>query len=409
MSIPRSRDLSYSLADHHGIWCCYCFKYILPNEYNAHHILKQYWVRKRFGPRFPVGPTVPAHCGECHQGGIQHFADAATEHLKQVLERVDLYDELTRDLLAKRAHDQGLYWVATLINLDTARSFAAQDRRDEMLTTVEYLLGAAAGTRGLSSLQRHLPLRRQESQTPGILLHLASGAANMGTHIKARDILRSAEEALDRLPSRRRQRWAVSRHLRRAQIERSELDSEIAAELSPSNYSKATALLLRSQILRAQGSPNHRVRARELLETLLAHGDQVSWLYRATGWLNFAYHILDSYRLPKSTLRKAYQLLVEAQYVFVMLGLLGTPEPTTLLRGHIITQNFTPTDLLLALPEFSKFSREDCLEMRQQTMAASLLREQMVLTLTDWWHGYIKESTLSRHRIDGTPNLLLKG
>jgi hypothetical protein len=395
MPLPRPGDWRYSLADHHGVWCCYCFKYIGPSEFNAHHILKQHWIRKRFGPRFPVGPTVPAHCGECHQGGIQHFADAATEHLKQVLERVDLYDEPTRDRLAKRAHDQGLYWVATLINLDTARSLASQNRRDEMLTTVEYLLGSAAGTRGIHSLPKHLPLRHDEAQSPGVLLHLASGAANMGFHTRARDLLRSAEETLGRLPSKRRLRWAASHHLRRAQIERSERDSEIAGELSVSDYSKTTALLLRSQIFRAQGSPVLRARARELLEDLLARGDQVSWLYRATCWLNFAYHVLDSDRLPKDTLRVAYRLLVKAQYVFVMLGLLGTPEPTTLLRGHTLKHNFTPVDLLLSLTEFSKFSPEECLDMRQQAIAASWLREQMIMALTDWWHGYVKEAHAS--------------
>jgi hypothetical protein len=176
MALPKKELWGQTLADRHGVWCCYCFKYITSKGFNAHHILRQDWVRKRFGPGFPLGPVAPVCCGDCHQGSMQRYADAATEHLRRVLgdyrddPRIG-YDSRMRDLLAKRAHDQGFYWVSTLINLDTAQTLAIQDRRDEMLTSIEFMMASAAGTQGLRKISPFLPLRSNEWEQPGVLLH----------------------------------------------------------------------------------------------------------------------------------------------------------------------------------------------------------------------------------------------
>jgi hypothetical protein len=111
--------------------------------------------------------------------------------------------------------------------------------------------------------------------------------------------------------------------------------------LGPSEYSYLTSKLLLGWNELSEGKPG----AREHFDEVLASLNWASWLYVAEALFGIACHALLSGSDGKD---RIYQWLVQAQYVYVLLGLqgmphtllpakLGIPNEVSCFPGHLLT------------------------------------------------------------------------
>jgi len=147
--------------------------------------------------------------------------------------------------------------------------------------------------------------------------------------------------------------------------------------VGPAGYSYLTSLLLCGwNSLSAEEPP-----ALNQFEEVLEHLESAPWLYVAEALFGKACHAL---RFKTHKLERIYQWLCQAQYIYVVLGLQGTPhthlsrivpvpDDTTCFPGHVIQ-----TDL------FSGLSPQQRLDLRREALGTR--SEQ------DWLYSALLES-----------------
>lgn len=100
----------------------------------------------------------------------------------------------------------------------------------------------------------------------------------------------------------------------------------------------------------------------------------MSWLYRAESWFGRA--VLH---LQQGKPRQAYRLLVASQYVYVLLGLQGTPHPAMPVPAAD-RSDCVPADVLRD-PRFDPIGREERSDLRRLAIIESSLRRDLALHL----------------------------
>src|SRR5688572_7715053 len=85
MAVSFSARRSFSLLDHHGPWCGWCLKTILPNQpKEVHHVLPTEAVRKLLRWDFRLPWTIPAHHA-CHREQLQLMSGGLSAFLQRAL------------------------------------------------------------------------------------------------------------------------------------------------------------------------------------------------------------------------------------------------------------------------------------------------------------------------------------
>ena len=352
-----------SLADHDALWCVFCLAPIRDDspggdlEYpfvasdkralDLHHPFLQSMFSERIKrpllpPSFPVGWTVPAH-RECH-GVHKNDAQGVAEYVQSILVKED---QQYREDRAREWHDKGLYWHSLAMNADTLSRFSAALQLERKATLMERQLASAAGIRSrvhpVSERAIHETVPPEHRSR--VLYHLVNRQANRGHEKAAQSTYKSAQELLGHATRRESaDHIALSSMLRRAQVERTVKAGDQAVkeayEILGQSYSHLTALLLRGWNAIAE----ERRDARESFEQVMENVSWASWLYVAEALFG-----KTCCSLLRESCRKdrAYQGLVQAQYIYVVLGLqvtphtrlpakLGVPSDTSCFPGHVL-------------------------------------------------------------------------
>ena len=414
MAYPIKSSWPQTLADQHGVWCAWCLQYIKPAEFQEqilpkrrlewHHVHPKASIRKRFGDRFPLGWTIPAHSRDCHQPTLQTFASATDAYL-QYLETApfNLTDprsrvgrmgerdpylkflqssathEETRDRHAQRLHDEGFYWLSALIKETIIRDILKQQehRRSEASDRVlEYQVASAAGFR------HRFPPRFSRVKPPNrplLLLNQANLEANRGNRESAMQLLEYAKELLRKGFPTQRDSLRLPLMLRSAQIDRQPKAAEDAIrESRGSSYSHNTALILAGFFHLESGTRQSTNRAESCFNEVL-EGEHVSWLYEAESYFGLAAIALKRNRPA----RIAFERLEAAQYIYLMLGLLGTPHPLIPISGSCSAACPMPGDVLMKSAEFapSKLKKKTCFMLRMHAIRETELQTRLLGTL----------------------------
>jgi hypothetical protein len=415
MAYPAKSFWPRTLADQHGVWCAWCLKYIRPIEFQEevlpsklrlewHHVHPKTSIRKRFGERFPRGWTVPAHSRDCHQPTLQTFAFATDAYLQYLehapfdladyhsrasrsqnrdpylrsLQFVPLDDE-TRDRQAQRLHDEGYYWLSALVKETIIRDILKRQgyRHSEASDRViEYQIASAAGIR------HRLPSRFSKEKLPDrplLILNQANLEANRGNRELAMQLFKHAKELLHGRFLKQSDSFRLPLLLRSAQIDRHPESADRAVrESDRSPYSHKTALILAGFVHLESGTQQSLNRAESCFQEVLQSAN-VSWLYRAESYFGLASIALKKSR-PTTT---AFKLLEAAQYIYLMLGLQGTPHPLI----HLSTSGSgacpMPGDVLMNCADFapSKLKKKTCLMLRREAIYETDLQTRLLGTL----------------------------
>ncbi|HWY22045.1 MAG TPA: hypothetical protein VNX26_12545 [Candidatus Acidoferrum sp.] len=368
------------MADHDNLWCVFCLAPIRDDppgcdlDYplgvlELHHPFAQSMFGKKIKepllrPSFPLGWTVPAHA-TCHE---EHYSDAF-EVAGYVLRWLRSRDRQSREGWAQKSHDQGLYWHSLAMNADTLRRFSAELQPEEKATLIERQLSSAAGIRSRvhplseSAIYETVPPEHRSR----VLYHLANRQANRGHEKAAHSTFKGAEELRRHAaPGEGADRLVLSSMLRRAQVERTVAAGDEALRkaretLGPKQYSFLTAWLLRGW----NAITEERSDARESFDLVLANATWASWLYVAEALFG---KTCCSMLWESCRKERAYQWLVQAQYIYVMLGLqvtphtrlppkLGVPSDASCFPGHVLVSG-----------RFGDFSAEKRRALREEAI-----------------------------------------
>ena len=110
--VKRARAI---LSDHHGVWCAWCLRYIVPEDaFEFHHILgRKREIREKLGFEPWVVPVhAPSH--HCHRGGIQDYSDEAARTLLDAVDKSPHQSEQF-ELLCRRAFYRGYFPACFLL------------------------------------------------------------------------------------------------------------------------------------------------------------------------------------------------------------------------------------------------------------------------------------------------------
>lgn len=386
-----------TLADRSGVWCVFCLEKIPeplsydavrypPHSLEEHHPLPQSTFRdvvQELLPRnFPVGWTVPAH-KSCH---AEYYDDGTrvSSALKHALAITNLQD---RDSWARKQYDAGVYWLPMIMIAHTLRHFShlLEPSARAHLIARKFAAGAGVRSRVHPFPAAQIALTVPDSHKMEVFNHLANVRANRGHLGAAREAFSIAKSYRHKASSSELNLVQLSYKNRRAQVERTVnagKDAVIEARrvVGTAGYSYLTALLLCGWNSLSADEPS----ALNQFDELLEHLDSASWLYVAEALFGKACHAL---RFKTYSLEKIYQWLSLAQYIYVFLGLQGTPhtnlsniapvpEDTTCFPGHVIQ-----TELFLPL------SAEQRLELRKEAIGKRGDTDWLYLSLLESLSG----------------------
>jgi len=129
-----------------------------------------------------------------------------------------------------------------------------------------------------------------------------------------------------------------------------------------------TAYVLAGHIL----TPEKPTRARTYFESILAEGQDSSWLYRAESLFGIASLMLRS----RESLNNAYKCLSLAQYIYGALGLQGTPHPET--HERLTNDDVTPRAVLEYDPQIATLTKGERLGLRQAAILYSGVQTELL-------------------------------
>jgi hypothetical protein len=284
-----------------------------------------------------------------------------------------------------------------IMNAHTLRHFGHLLEPTERARLIARKFAAAAGVR---SHIHPYPAARIALEVPDqnkmeVFNHLANVRANRGYLSAARAAYSAAKGykgCRDKASAAESDLVNLSSLNRRAQVERTvcagvDAVKEAKTIVGTTGYSYLTALLLYGwNSLSADEKP-----ALNQFEEVLAHLESAPWLYIAEAIFGKACHAL---RFGTHGIARIYQWLCQAQYIYIVLGLQGTPhtqlsniaavpEDTSCFPGHMLQ-----TDLFIGL------SAQYRLELRKEAVGES--HEQ------DWLYRSLLESLAGGERGDRT-------
>jgi hypothetical protein len=331
-------------------------------------------------PKFPSRWTVYVH-RSCHNRGktvadMQDSATAATARLKLMQSppfATSNEAELSRlEGEARAAHESGFYGISVFQKEILRSSLLRMGEVDASLRVLEFGLASLAGVRGTEPVDLNTFASGLARDRPLAVLHTANHASNVA-NAKAQQYLDHGRDLLDGPARQQRDELALDLMLRTAQVERTAVAADQAigeAITRGSVYRVDTARVIAAMIALSEG----RSVAQHHLEALISQDRNVSWLYRAESWLGKAVLSIQQ-RKP----RDAYRLIVASQYVYILLGLQGTPHPALpVAAGN--RADCMPADLLRD-PQFEAINRDERLELRQMAIIESSLRRDLALHL----------------------------
>jgi hypothetical protein len=348
------------------------------------------YLAEYFDKGVPGGWTVPVH-RRCHRE-LQRSSDNLPFFIEELVD--ELRDGLGFAQVTEPLHVDGNFWTAALATRRYAAEVSHPPTSSEAWANEAQESRYGAGTnrarRWSSRYARH---HIRESRRVDVLLGLANMSANAGLRTKAERALSEADALIGGSPPDLLQ----SAYLRRAaQVRREPAIAESAMRASePKTYSWFTARMIAASI-RQERDP---FRARDLYDEVFDVGGTLSWLYRAQSWFGLACcSVGPELRFSRADRRLALQRLYAAQYVLVMLGLLGVAFPTIPLADTAPVH--MPGDLLMALAESLDVTMAECIDLRQSAIADRGLRVAVLNCLNP---GSRPASSVSAWRdLDGT-------
>jgi hypothetical protein len=421
VSLPQQpAEYRVNLADSYGPWCAWCLQYLCPSpptpcaglDVHRHHMIRRNWIElnltysRRDFRRHPLEWTVFVH-EACHRGRatrgspptLQSYTDAISRNLQgldpnstdflgedrlaKLQERFNTLDERARE-----THEAGLYQLSMVFK--GFRS-AVQERIEKRPGPTELgaqEVGSLAGVRHRTPLK--LPARDALERDPRLAYHLANYFSDRGMLQEAVATLEKGDEELRRSSARAQDEYATDRLLRHAQVLRSANAAAEALSEEREGYRAHTALVMTAWVEFGRGRYGGSL---EAADALLSPTTSIAWLFRAEGCFAKAATMLSDPLVhgpeARERNRQAYQFLVQAQYICVLLGLQATPHPEVRDRLHMakgdVRQQWstTPGDVLLESGGFDRlaFAAKELAELRVEAILASGLRTQIIASL----------------------------
>lgn len=404
------------LVDRGGEWCAWCLAYFEPSASaeetrEANHMLPKKWFVTRFPGagrtyrHFPLEWTVRAH-RRCHRGPrrLRVFQESS-DGLRDALNRYDPSDKFeggsdwsggwTRsrgsfdlrelDEGARRAHEAGVYPVSAVLKWMLREAKLSSGYPERELDDVFHLeVSSLAGVR--HRWQLHLDPATLRRGGPRLAYTYTNYLSDRGDMVGARALMALADGLYDDASTRARADFRPDRTLRHAQVDRTWHASAeaIAATQGGDVYRSNTALVIASTV--ALQSRDTLRRAHDRAEELLSRPG-LSWLYQAEAWF-----VLGCLELMKPhgwrEVGEAYQCLVRAQYIYVMLGLQGTPHGglgTDLIPDG--RDDALPSDVLLTSRLMPDLPRSRCLDLRAEAILDGRphsLQDRLLASLAEW-------------------------
>jgi len=395
VSHPPEKLWPLTLADHHakdrGLWCANCLDYIhrpvgRQNQRQAlqnHHQLPMDYLDEleQHGVSFPRRWTIPVHAWPCHQHhpkglDLQSISDASATFLSQ-LDRGPFNLE-RHDHLAKQFHDRGLYGHSAIVKERIKKHLRSDARMDEYWQTLERQIASGAGFRYV------LPFTAESPEEPGypeLLLVRSNDAANRHQWKRSRQYYDRAVAQRPKPRSERAERLEPYYALRRAQqSDRKRADVVRALETCDGlGYSFDTAKVIGSGILLDEGGAEDLKDARNYANELLDTGRDTAWLYRAESHFLLACVGVEKNESPQTI----YGDLAVSQYIYVMLGLQGTPHPKVP-ACRPPERNAWPGDVLITNSKLHGLTSLSCLNVRQRKIVESGLQRELLNDLAGW-------------------------
>ena len=274
---------------------------------------------------------------------------------------------------ARGAHDGGLYGVSVFLKEVVRGSLLQIGEKEASLRMLEFGLASLAGVRGAVPIQLDTFAGGVAKDRPLSVLHAANHNSNVGFEEDARTLLDHGRRLLEGPARGQRDELALDVMLRTAQIERKPAAAREAlreATTRRAPYRVDTARVISAMIGLSEGTSV----AAENFEALVSEERSVSWLYRAETWFGRA--LLD---LQEGRVRDAYRHLVASQYVYILLGLQGTPHPAMPIPAAN-SSDCVPADILRD-PRMVSICKEDRVQLRQLAIVESSLRRDLALHL----------------------------
>jgi hypothetical protein len=187
--------------------------------------------------------------------------------------------------------------------------------------------------------------------------------------------LRHYEDLPASVKKRKKDELEVDYQMRTAQIGRKFKDAQEAINVAGKDpYRKNTALVLTGMI----GLKDGRADSKEFFNEILSEHGTVSWLYRAESWFGLACDELAN----GDCVQDAYKRLVAAQYVYVLLGLQGTPHTEFPLLEAKNLNDCTPANILMGNEKLRTLGKETCFDLRKEAIIYSGIRDDLIWDLT---------------------------
>jgi hypothetical protein len=311
----------YLLGDRGGEWCAICLGYertkapLVPLGLTTLKGTTRRALPSSVSPADLPFSDVHAH-RDCLEGSP--VFRLIHENLVRYLGSAGKMTREQLDTAARVFHEQGLY---SLSNVFKDALFRKSSRTERTPQLVERKIASLAGVRDDA---KHPPLSdrqlRMHRDHPGIFLQQANWHVNFAQRAEADKLLRHVEDLRRGMASSERKKIDASYRMRVAQIRRSTSAARTAIDAALEDpYMLNTAYVLNGHVL----APDQPVRARTFFESIIAQGQQASWLYRAESLLGIACMMLRARDDP----HEAYKYLAAASYIIATLRLQGTPHP----------------------------------------------------------------------------------
>src|ERR1700687_235852 len=355
MAVNRYDRRRFSLLDHNGPWCAWCLKTIRKGQpVEIHHMLPTANLEYLLKLSFPLPWTVPAHRHRCHRPWLHIPSGGLSDFLRRALALP--VPELAS--LNSRLHELGFYWFPVL-----TYGHRLKRRGPDSDSQAAHFFSSAAGVRQGRKFAEKISGRFSRPRNADTLINMSNLEFTSGDLHESRGYLENAASPMSSSGRRTRDAQTAAFLRRKAQLE---LDSAAASEaqaLSASNaYTARTAILQQGWISLTRGQVAKAMTHFESLE----EKPNPTWLYRAE--VLFA-HALCSLAVKRGTDEELYACLVTAQYLYAMLGIVGTSQRFLSYIGDRARFGRTPTDALLDSHHFDRFSPEQCFEIRQMAIS----------------------------------------
>jgi hypothetical protein len=402
MTSPERVETRHSLADVHGPWCWWCLEYATEDEpltsmrlVSPDHLREALLPRRTrlmetFGGRLPLLGTVTTHERCLSDGDPHRVRRAITDEIRKNIELLpqegarirntdDLVDLLRVEQAARRLHDLGIYGLSALLKDVIRREYQVESDSDNQWRMREHQLASLAGFRDLTSRPLVDGILRDDALLhPAAALHMANWHSNRGDLHSASQLLESLTASL-KMPLS--EELAVHYWLRKAQVYRHLPDAIQALSMAgPDAYRANTARVFAAMISVAEAvAGNKKSDPFRYLDPILHEPATASWLYRAESWLASACFELTTRR---PDFGKAYKLLVAAQYVYVVLGLQGTPHPQIHPLANEKMFDLMPADVLIGDDRFTCLGARECELLREEAIGEGRVRQVLFEDLT---------------------------